>query len=58
MPVKISRTLGVSALRAWRFIGALQPVVTTTGRGYASPPGLRKFKDIHLAISPETSIWL
>ena len=27
----------------------LKPVVTTTGRGYASPSGLRKCKDIHLA---------
>jgi hypothetical protein len=36
----------------------LQPVVTTTGRGYASPPGLRKFKDFHLDLSPETPIWL
>jgi hypothetical protein len=35
----------------------LQPVVTTTGRGYASPSGLRKFKDFHLAICPKTSIW-
>jgi hypothetical protein len=29
----------------------LQPVVTTTGKGYASPSGLRKFKDIHLALA-------
>jgi hypothetical protein len=31
----------------------LQPVVTTTGKGYASPSGLRRSQDIHLAISPE-----
>ncbi len=36
----------------------LQPVVTTTGRGYASPPGLRTSKDFHLALDPKTSIWL
>jgi hypothetical protein len=36
----------------------LQPVVTTTGRGYASPSGLRKSKDFHLALDPKTSFWL
>jgi hypothetical protein len=27
-------------------MGGLRPVVTTTGKGYASPPGLRKSKDL------------
>ena len=27
-------------------MGGLRPVVTTTGRGYASPPGLRKSNDL------------
>jgi hypothetical protein len=36
----------------------LQPVVTTTGRGYASPPGLRKSKDFNLALGQKTSIWI
>jgi hypothetical protein len=46
-------TLGCVSPSGLAIHGMLQPVVTTTGRGYASPPGLRKCKDIHLALGPE-----
>ena len=34
-------TLGCISPSGLATHGVLQPVVTTTGRGYASPPGLR-----------------
>jgi hypothetical protein len=46
-------TLGCVSPSGLAVHGMLQPVVTTTGRGYASPSGLRKPKDFYLALSPE-----
>jgi hypothetical protein len=42
-------TLGCVSPSGLAIHRGLQPVVTTTGRGYASPSGLRKSQDIHLA---------
>jgi hypothetical protein len=42
-------TLGYVSPSGLAIHRGLQPVVTTTGRGYASPSGLRKSQDIHLA---------
>ena len=61
-------TLGCVSPSGLATHGVLQPVVTTTGRGYASPPGLRGSKGLReskglrkalrLEESPETRIWL
>ena len=44
-------TLGCVSPSGLATHGVLQPVVTTTGRGYASPPGLRNAR--RLEESPE-----
>ena len=52
-------TLGCASPSGLAIHRGLQPVVTTTGRGYASPSGLRKSKDLrkvqsfNLALGPE-----
>ena len=55
-------TLGCVSPSGLATHGVLQPVVTTTGRGYASPSGLRKSKDLKKALrleeSPRTPFWL
>ena len=55
-------TLGCASPSGLAIHRDLQPVVTTTGRGYASPPGLRGSKGLRKTLrleeSPETRIWL
>jgi hypothetical protein len=60
-------TLGCVSPSGLAIHRGLQPVVTTTGKGYASPPGLMKVQrlpfgfrpeDFILALSPKASIWL
>ena len=43
-------TLGCVSPSGLATHGVLQPVVTTTGRGYASPSGLRKSKGLKKAL--------